>query len=341
MAATSAPISSHAAISSARLLPTIGDVRAARERIKGHIVATPLMEHPALNRASGGRILFKCENMQSVGAFKMRGAYNACSQVDRAKYPGGVVACSSGNHAQGVAAAATLLGLKSIIVMPADAPALKLARTRAFGADVHTYDRVREDREEIARRLCAERKAALVHPFDDFHVMAGQGTTGLEIMEQAAQQGLTPDAVLAPCSGGGLVGGISIAVKAANPATEVYAVEPAGFDDLARSLASGRIETNAKLSGSICDALLAASPGKITFAVCKQNLSGSLVVTDDEARQAIRFAFHELKQVLEPGGAVALAAVLTGKVSTKGRTVAVVLSGGNIDPRQFAEIIGT
>jgi threonine dehydratase len=320
-------------------LPTIADVRAARERIRNHIVATPLIEHPALNRATGGRILVKCENLQTVGAFKMRGAYNACAQVDRERFPGGVVACSSGNHAQGVAAAATLLGLKSLIVMPADAPALKLARTKAFGAEVHTYDRIKEDREEIARRLCAERKAALVHPFDDFHVMSGQGTTGIEIMEQASQRGMTPDVVLAPCSGGGLIGGIAIAVKAANPKAEVFAVEPAGFDDLARSLASGRRETNAKLSGSICDALLAPSPGEITFAVARQNLAGSLVVTDEEARQAIRFAFHELKQVAEPGGAVALAAVLTGKLPTKGRTIAVVLSGGNIDPQHFAQII--
>jgi len=319
--------------------PTIADVRAARERLAPHITPTPLVEHPALNAVAKGRVLLKCETMMRVGAFKFRGAYNAAAQVDKARFPGGVVACSSGNHAQGVAAAATLLGLTSAIVMPADAPALKIARTKAFGGEVITYDRVKEDRDEIAKRLCAERKAALIHPFDDVNVMCGQGTAGLEIMEQAKARGLVPDAVLAPCSGGGLVSGISIAVKDASPRTEVMSVEPAGFDDLARSLASGRPERNQRLSGSICDALLAPAPGAIPFAVARRNLARGLVVTDDEARAAIRFAFHDLKLVLEPGGAVALAAVLTGKLPTEGRTIVAVLSGGNIDPAMLSEII--
>ena len=320
-------------------LPTYDDVLAARERLKPHLIATPLIEHPALNARTGGRVLVKCENLQRVGAFKFRGAFNKIAQVDRQRYPGGVVACSSGNHAQGVAAAATLLGLKSAIVMPADAPQLKIARTRAFGGEVIAYNRETEDRDAIALRICEERKAAFVHPFDDADVMAGQGTTGLELMEQAKALGAIPDAVLVPASGGGLAGGISLAVKKASPGAEVFCVEPEGFDDLARSLKSGKPEHNTRMSGSICDALMAPSPGEITFAVAKQNFAGGLVVSDAEARAAMRFAFEELKVVAEPGGAVALAAVLCQRLPVKGRTIAVVLSGGNVDPQLFADVI--
>lgn len=320
-------------------LPTFEDVLAARERLEPHIIATPLIEHPALNARTGGRVLVKCENLQRVGAFKFRGAYNKIAQVDRQRYPGGVVACSSGNHAQGVAAAATLLGLRSAIVMPADAPQLKIARTRAFGGEVIAYDRETEDRDAIALRICEERRAAFVHPFDDADVMAGQGTTGLELMEQAKALGALPEAVLVPASGGGLAGGISLAVKKASSGAQVFCVEPEGFDDLARSLKSGKPERNARMSGSICDALMAPSPGEITFAVAKQNLAGGLVVSDAEARAAMRFAFEELKVVAEPGGAVALAAVLCQRLPVKGRTIAVVLSGGNVDPRLFADVI--
>lgn len=321
------------------ILPTYDDVLAARERLKPHLIATPLIEHPALNARTGGRVLVKCENLQRVGAFKFRGAYNKIAQVDRQRYPGGVVACSSGNHAQGVAAAATLLGFKSAIVMPADAPQLKIARTRAFGGEVIAYNRETEDRDAIALRICEERKSAFVHPFDDADVMAGQGTTGLELMEQAKALGAVPEAVLVPASGGGLAGGISLAVKKASPGAEIFCVEPAGFDDLARSLKSGKPEHNARMSGSICDALMAPSPGEITFAVAKQNFAGGLVVSDAEARAAMRFAFEELKVVAEPGGAVALAAVLCQRLPVKGRTIAVVLSGGNVDPRLFADVI--
>jgi threonine dehydratase len=320
-------------------VPTIDDVRAARERIKAHIVTTPLISHPALDAKTGGRVLLKAETMQRVGAFKFRGAYNAVSQVDKAKYPGGVVACSSGNHAQGVAAAATLCGMPSVIVMPADAPRLKLARTKAFGATVVTYDRATEDRDAIAHRICAERKAAFVHPYDDFNVIAGQGTTGLELMEQAYALGAKLDAVLVCCAGGGLTTGIALAVKAASPTTTVHSVEPAGFDDFARSLASGQRERNVKMSGSICDALMAPSPGVINFDIAKRTLGAGLVVTDDEVRDAMRFAYTELKLVVEPGGAAALAAILSGKLPTKGRTIAAILSGGNADPAEFAAII--
>lgn len=320
-------------------LPTYADVLDAAQRIAPYAVKTPLIEHPALNQRTGGRILLKAENLQRVGAFKFRGAYNAVSRVDRATFPGGVVACSSGNHAQGVAAAATLCGMPSLIVMPADAPKLKIARTKAFGADVHLYDRVKEDREEISRRFCAERKAALVHPFDDFYVIAGQGTAGLELMAQAKAIDALPDAVLVCCSGGGFASGVALAVKAVSSSTSVHTVEPAGFDDFARSLVSGRHEKNARMSGSICDALLANSPGQLTLAIGKANMGPGLIVSDDEARDAIRFAYHELKLVVEPGGAAALAAVLSGKLPVKGRTIACVLSGGNIDPADFAAII--
>jgi threonine dehydratase len=323
----------------ARRTPTYADILAARQRIGSLACRTPLVEHPALNAAVGGRVLLKAENLQRVGAFKFRGAYNKVAQVDAAAYPGGVVACSSGNHAQGVAAAATLRGLKSTIVMPADAPRLKIERTKAFGGEVVAYDRTTEDRDAIARDLCAKRCAAYVHPFDDPDVIAGQGTVGIEMMEQAAAIGAVPDLVLVGASGGGLIGGVSLAVKEARPATLVYSVEPAGFDDLARSLATGERQRNDRLSGSICDALMSAMPGELTFEVARRTLAGGLAVTDEEAKAAVRFAFRELKLVVEPGGAVSLAAILAKKIDLAGKTVMAVLSGGNIDPALFAEII--
>jgi threonine dehydratase len=320
-------------------LPTFADVMAARARLAQLACRTPLIEHPALNAATGARVLLKAENLQRVGAFKFRGAYNKIAQLNRDDYPGGVVACSSGNHAQGVAAAATLRGLKSAIVMPADAPRMKIERTRAFGGEVVAYDRAKEDRDAIARSLCKERNAAYVHPFDDPHVIAGQGTVGLEIMEQAADLGAVPDVLLVGASGGGLVSGVSIAVKEKHPGVQIYSVEPAGFDDLARSLAHGKRERNDSLTGSICDSLLSVTPGELTFEVARRNLAGGLSVTDEEARAAVRFAFRELKLVVEPGGAVSLAAILARKLPLEGKTVAAVLSGGNIDPSLFADII--
>jgi len=323
----------------AAALPTFDDLLAARRRLAQLACLTPLIEHPALNQVAGGRVLLKAENLQRVGAFKFRGAYNKIAQIDAATFPGGVVACSSGNHAQGVAAAASLRGLRSAIVMPADAPRLKIERTKAFGGEVVTYDRSSDDRDAIARKICATRGAAYVHPFDDKDVIAGQGTVGLEMMEQASAIGAPPDLVLVGASGGGLISGVAIAVKEKSPATQIWSVEPAGFDDLARSLQNGQRERNAQLSGSICDALLAATPGEMTFEVARRHLSGGLAVSDAEARAAVRFAFRELKLVLEPGGAVSLAAILAGKIALNGRTVAAVLSGGNIDPALFADII--
>lgn len=321
------------------VLPTFADVVAARARIASRLLPTPLVENPALDARVGGRVFLKAENLQRVGAFKFRGAYNRILAVDPARFPGGVVACSSGNHAQGVAAAATLLGLRSVIVMPADAPALKVKRTRAFGGEVFFYDRAREDREAIAARLCAERGADMVHPYDDPGVMAGQGTVGLEIAEQATARGVALDAVLTGASGGGLAAGLALALEGAMPSARLHTVEPEGFDDYARSLAAGEHRANESKAGSLCDALMANTPGKLTFAVGKRLFGPGVVVSEEEVKDAVRFAFEELKLVVEPGGAVGLAALLSGRFDARGKAVAVVLSGGNVDPETFAAIL--
>jgi threonine dehydratase len=259
------------------------------------------------------------------------------SETDRQK---GVVGWSSGNHAQGLAEAARLMGVKATIVMPADAPALKVANTRASGAEVVLYDRVKDSREAIGMGIAQKTGATVVPPYDHPWILTGQGTAGLEIVEQARAIGVTLDAVAAPCSGGGLATGIALAVKGLSPTTSVHAGEPAGFDDLARSLASGRKEKNEKLSGSICDALLAPTPGDVTFPLAQKLLGPGLVVTDDEVLDAMETAFREFKIVVEPGGAVALAAALTGKLPVKGRVVAVVCSGGNVDHETYIRALG-
>ena len=308
--------------------PTIDDVRAAAARIRAEAVRTPLLP---VTLPSGGMVFVKPENLQRTGSFKFRGAFNRLSMIPADERARGVVACSSGNHAQGVAEAARILGMKATIVMPTDAPAVKTARTRAFGAEVVSYDRATEDRDAIAAAIVAETGATFVHPFNDPGVIAGQGTVGLEIAEDCSAHGLKPDAVLVCCSGGGLAGGVALALEAASPDTAVHTVEPAGFDDYARSLASGTRETNPRMSGSICDALLSPSPGTISLEIGRRRMSPGFSVTDEEALAAVAFAFRELKLVVEPGGAVALAAVLAGKVPVEGRTVVALLSGGNID----------
>ncbi|MBM3519740.1 MAG: threonine/serine dehydratase [Alphaproteobacteria bacterium] len=315
------------------------DIEAAATRIAGHAVRTPLLESPQLNALTGGRILIKPECLQRTGSFKFRGAWNRISQIDPATTPGGVVAYSSGNHAQGVAAAAAMRGLKALIVMPADTPAIKQANTRGYGAEVVTYDRASQSREEIAGRIARERGAIIVPPFDDPHIIAGQGTVGLELAEDAARLGASLDAVLVPCSGGGLVGGIATAVKSRMPKASIHSVEPAGFDDLARSLAAGKRLANDRTTGSICDALLSPTPGEITFAINSKLLAPGLAVSDGEAGAAMAYAFDRLKLVAEPGGAVALAAILSGKVDVRGRTVAVIISGGNVDRALYARIL--
>lgn len=320
-------------------LPCFEDVTAAATRIRPHANDTPLLSNPTLDARLGARVLLKAEPLQRMGSFKFRGAYNRIVQLDPVVWPGGVVACSSGNHAQGVAEAARLCGLAAAIVMPRDAPAVKIARTRRAGAEVVLYDRLSESREEIASRLAEERRAAFVAPYDDIDVITGQGTIGLEMVLQAGAAGAELDVVLAPCSGGGLMSGLAIAIKHLRPAVALYAVEPEGFDDLARSLASGRRERNPKPAGSICDALLVATPGAVTFEILRKRLAGALAVSDAEARDAVRFAFEELKLVVEPSGAVALAALLAGRFEAAGKTVGVVLSGGNIDAAMFAAIV--
>jgi len=321
-------------------LPTFADVQAAARRLDGVTIRTPLLENERVNRALGGRLFIKAECLQRTGSFKLRGAYNflaAMSETDRAK---GVVGWSSGNHAQGLAEAARLLGVKATIVMPADAPALKVANTKASGADVILYDRVKDSREEIGQGIAAKTGATIVPPYDHPWILTGQGTTGIEIAEQAKALGVTLDAVAAPCSGGGLATGVALGVKGISPTTSVHAAEPAGFDDLARSLAAGTRQKNAKLSGSICDALLAPTPGDITFPLALKVLGPGLVVSDDDALDAMELAFREFKLVVEPGGAVALAAALTGKLPVKDRAVAVVCSGGNVDHETFKRALG-
>ncbi len=318
---------------------TIDAIADADLRIRPYAVETPLLELGMLNEKLEARILCKAEPLQRTGSFKFRGAYNRVSRVDRKAFPGGVVACSSGNHAQGVAEAARLCGIDAVIVMPSDAPKVKIARTTHYGAEIVFYDRDTEDRNAIARDLCAKLQADFVPPFDDPIVIAGQGTLGLEITRQAKAAGAEVDAVLVPISGGGLTAGVGIAVKDSFPKAEIYCVEPKGFDDYRRSLASGARQKNDASSRSICDALLMPEPGEFTFAVNKDLLAGGLVVSDSDVRHAVAYAWRDMKLVVEPGGAVALAALLSGAFEPKGRTVAIVLSGGNVDPHLFADII--
>jgi len=321
--------------------PGFADVEAAGRRLDGRVVRTPLLELPLLNERIGGRLLIKAEMLQRTGSFKFRGALNFLDRLKPEDRRRGVVAFSSGNHAQGVAAAARLLGVSATIVMPSDAPAVKLEGTRAQGAEVRLYDRWREDREELAKAIATERGASLVPPFDHPWTIAGQGTAGLEMFRQAAERGLRLDAVLVPCSGGGLVSGIALALSETSPETAIYSVEPTGFDDTARSLATGRPVANPPGGRSICDALLSERPGVLTFAIMERLLSGGLAVDDRWTQEAMAVAFSDLKLVAEPGGATALAAVLSGVFEARGRTVAVVCSGGNVDPETFSAALGS
>lgn len=315
-------------------------IEAAASRLAGVVRRTPLLAGTPLDELTGARLLFKVEALQRTGSFKIRGAYNRLVQLDAVERRAGVVAFSSGNHAQGVAAAARILGIPATIVMPSNAPAIKLENTRALGAEVVLYDRFTEDREGIARRIVAERGATLVPAYDDPHVVAGQGTAGLELMQQAAELGLTPDLVLVPTSGGGLTAGTAIAVRALAPAAAVYGVEPEAFDDTRRSLAAGTLLKNPPEARSICDALQSSPPGRLTFAINRELLAGILTVSDAEVQAAMAQAFRCLKLVVEPGGAVALAAALAGRVALAGRTAAIILSGGNVDAATFAAALG-
>lgn len=321
-------------------IPTFDDVLAAAARLEGKAVVTPLLESPALNERLGGRILLKAESLQRTGSFKFRGAFNFISQIPESSRPNGVVAFSSGNHAQGVAAAAAIFGVPAVIVMPADAPAIKVANTRAYGAEVVLYDRAKESREEIAGKLTKQRGATLVRPYDDPWIIAGQGTCGLETARQAQAMDTKLDSLLVCCGGGGLTAGCAIALRELSPDTDVMTVEPAGFDDTKRSLDSGTILKNEDGNSSICDALLAPQPGALTFSANRQFVKGGLSVTDKEVKAAMAFAFRTLKLVVEPGGAVCLAALLSGRLDAAGRTVAITLSGGNVDAALFSAALG-
>lgn len=320
-------------------LPGIADVKAAAARLAGLAVYTPMLESPLLNARLGGRLLVKAEPLQRTGSFKFRGAYNRVAQIPTADRPRGVVALSSGNHGQGVAAAAGILGLPATVVMPADAPAIKRTNTAALGATVVTYDRHRQDRAAIAAEIAGRTGATVVQPYDDPGIIAGQGTIGLEIARQTGELGVRPDAVVVCCGGGGLVSGIALALAETAPGVPVWCVEPVAFDDTRRSLAADERLGNAPDARSICDALLSPMPGALTFALNRRLLAGGLAVDDDEVRRAMRTAFETLKLVVEPGGAVAIAAVLSGKIDIAGRTIVAIASGGNVDPDTFSQAI--
>lgn len=314
------------------------DIQDAAERLSSIIVRTPLISSPVLDELTGGRVLLKAENLQRTGSFKIRGAYNLLSQLTPGQAEKGVVAFSSGNHAQAVAAAGTMLGIDTTIVMPEDSPKIKIENTRKLGGTTVLYDRYTEDREEIAKAIVEERGCALVPPYNHEHIVAGQGTAGLEIFEQCQEAGVSPDQVLVSCSGGGLTAGCALAIKSLSRDTRLYAVEPEDFDDTRRSLQSGELETNDPSARTICDSLMSSPPGEITFEINRRLLTGALTVSDEEVREAVRFAFRNLKLVVEPGGAASLAAILAGKIETRGKVTVAILSGGNTDAETFASI---
>jgi len=322
------------------LAVSLADIEAAAARIKGVAVETPLLESAVLNERLGFRVLVKPETLQRVGAFKFRGAYNRLVQLTDDERKRGVVAFSSGNHAQGVALAAKLLGIPALIVMPADAPTVKADATLGYGAEVKFYDRLTESREKIAAAIAAERGSIVVPAFDDPHIIAGQGTAGLELVQQARARSAELGAVVVPCSGGGLLAGIATAVKALSPNTALIGVEPEGYDDTLKSLQAGERRPMTPTHRTLCDALETPCPGELTFPILKQTVADVAVVTDAEVAEAMRYAFSVLKLVVEPGGSAGLAALLAGKVKTHGAdTVGLVLSGGNVDPEQFAKVL--
>ncbi|MCG9916373.1 MAG: threonine/serine dehydratase [Phenylobacterium sp.] len=319
---------------------SLADIEAGAERLKGQAFETPLLEFEALNDRMGLRVLLKAETLQRVGAFKFRGAYNRLVQLTPDERARGVVAFSSGNHAQGVALAARLLGISALIVMPRDAPAVKVAATQGYGAEVRFYDRLTDSREAIAAEIASQRGSVVVPAFDDLHIMAGQGTVGLEMVAQARALGVELDLVAAPISGGGLLAGLATAIKGLSPDTAMVGVEPEGFDDTRRSLQAGERLVLKPTGRSLCDSLESPFPGVLTFPILQQTVSDVALVSDREVTDAMRYGFSTLKLVVEPGGVAALAALLAGKIDVTGRKVmALVLSGGNVDPEQFAQVL--
>lgn len=317
----------------------IGRINAAAARLAGRARVTPLLSSPFLDDIAGRRVFVKAECLQHTGSFKYRGGWSAVSALPPGQRARGVIAFSSGNHAQGVALAAKLHGIPSVIVMPADAPRMKIANTRALGAEVVLYDRATDDRDAIGQHLAETRGLTLIKPYDDAEVIAGQGTVGLEIATQVAAEGVSHADVLVCCGGGGLTSGIALALEANAPGLITRPCEPAGFDDVTRSLASGFVERNTALSGSICDAIVTPQPGELTFPILSRLCGAGLVVTDGEAMQAVALAFARLKIVLEPGGAVALAGALFRRDQITGDAVIAVATGGNVDADVFARCL--
>src|SRR4051794_23381753 len=324
---------------SSKLPITPADIDTAAHVLAPFAVRTPLLSSPALNERAGTNVFLKPEMLQRTGSFKFRGAFNKVSSIPQADRSGGGGAFSSGNHAQGVAAAARILNMQATIVMPADAPLSKRERTKAYGADVVLYDRDREDREAIARDIAAKHGATLVPPYDDPFVIAGQGTVGREIAEDLAALGTAPVVVFAPASGGGLGAGVAPAVKARYPLAKLISAEPEGFDDHARSLRAGKREPHRAEGRTICDALMATVPGEITFAINQRLLTQGVTASDAEVGTAVAFVFREFKLVVEPGGAVGLAALLAGRIEARGKTIIIVLSGGNVDADLYARLV--
>tara|TARA_R110002073_G_scaffold72730_2_gene178156 strand:- start:1124 stop:2128 length:1005 start_codon:yes stop_codon:yes gene_type:complete len=321
------------------IVPTLQDIEAAAQRLSGVAHITPLLEPVPLAQAFGRRVFVKAENLQRVGAFKFRGAYNRLCQLSDAEKTRGVVAFSSGNHAQGVAAAAQILGIEATIVMPSDAPVMKRDNTIAYGARVVSYDRESENREEIAAGIAAKSGAVVVPAYEDFDVMSGQGTAALEAILTAKEQGLIFEQFVCPVGGGGLMSGCATAFKGLSPETKLHGVEPEEFDDVRRSLLSGVIQGNTKVAGSVCDALLSPAPGPTTFAVMQNCLDSVQTITDEQALYAVRYAWEKLKLVVEPGGAVALAALLFGKIEAADGPICLLLSGGNVDAETFHQAL--
>jgi threonine dehydratase len=320
-------------------LPTHDDVRAAHARIAPHVVRTPMLRNALLDQITGGTILLKAEPLQHTGSFKLRGATNAIQQLTQAQRRAGVVTHSSGNHGPAVACAAAAVGAHATIFMPADAPRVKQEATARWGGEIRHYDRLTADREGIATDFATSTGASLVPPFDHPHVIAGQGTLALELAADAGAAGLVLDDLLVCTGGGGLIAGCALAMEGVSPATRLYCVEPEGWDDTARSLAAGERVTNPPGGSGLCDALLAKTPGKLTFAVNRTHLAGGVAVSDAEVLAAIAFAFLHLKLVVEPGGAVCLAALLANKFDARGKVVGIVLSGGNVDPAVFTRAL--
>ncbi|MDB9808518.1 threonine/serine dehydratase [Yoonia sp.] len=316
-------------------------IRAAALRLQGHARVTPLLSSPFLDKIAGRRVLVKAECLQHTGSFKFRGGWSAVSMLSDEQLMNGVIAYSSGNHAQGVALAAKEHGAPAVIVMPSDAPKIKVNNTRALGAEVVLYDRANEDRDAIGQRIAKERNLTLIRPYDEPLVIAGQGTVGLEIAAQAAEAGVTEADVVVCCGGGGLTSGIALALVEDAPKMRVHPAEPAGFDDVTRSLAAGTILSNPSVSRSICDAIVTPQPGALTFPIMQAHCGAGVVVTDEDCLRAMGLAYERLKIVVEPGGAAALAAALFYPDQFEGDAIIAVTTGGNVDPATFIRALET